>query len=148
MYKRQVLVTVNPSFQEDELKYVLEKSQSEELYVAKSFRGNPMWDIAKKVTEKMPSVKRIVEIQEWDELFGFNDSGSESFTNSLPEVTPRDPVQIQFTSGTTGFPKGAKLHHMGLFNNAKSFQTRMGLEKGDRWLNCCLLYTSDAADES
>ena len=56
-----VLVTVNPSFQEDELKYVLEKSQSEELYVAKSFRGNPMWDIAKKVTEKMPSVKRMVD---------------------------------------------------------------------------------------
>ena len=54
-----ILVTVNPSFQEDELKYVLEKSQSEELYVAKSFRGNPMWDIAKKVTDKMPSVKRL-----------------------------------------------------------------------------------------
>ena len=67
-----VLVTVNPSFQEDELKYVLEKSQSEELYVAKSFRGNPMWDIAKKVTEKMPSVKRMVDIQDWDELFGLN----------------------------------------------------------------------------
>ena len=140
-----ILVTVNPSFQEDELKYVLEKSQSEELYVAKSFRGNPMWDIAKKVTDKMPSVKRMVDIQDWDELFSLNDSGSESLTNSLPEVAPRDPVQIQFTSGTTGFPKGAKLHHMGLFNNAKSFQTRMGLEKGDRWLNCMPMFHTSGA---
>ena len=111
-----VLVTVNPSFQEDELKYVLEKSQSEELYVAKSFRGNPMWDIAKKVTDKMPSVKRMIDIQDWDELLGIKNNGNESLANTLPEVFPRDPVQIQFTSGTTGFPKGAKLHHMGLLN--------------------------------
>ena len=145
-----VLVTVNPSFQEDELKYVLEKSQSEELYVAKSFRGNPMWDIAKKVTDKMPSVKRIIDIQDWDELFGSDNKKSGALSNVLPEVFPRDPVQIQFTSGTTGFPKGAKLHHMGLFNNAKSFQIRMGLEKGDRWLNCmpCLLYTSPSPRDS
>ena len=82
-----ILVTVNPSFQEDELKYVLEKSQSEELYVAKSFRGNPMWDIAKKVTDKMPSVKRMVDIQDWDELFGLNDSGSVSLSQrSLLEI--------------------------------------------------------------
>ena len=105
-----VLVTVNPSFQEDELRYVLEKSQSEELYVAKSFRGNPMWGIAKKVTDKMPSVKRMIDIQDWDELFGRNDNKSMSLANTLPDVFPRDPVQIQFTSGTTGFPKGAKLH--------------------------------------
>ena len=39
----------------------------------------------------------------------------------LPEVTPDDPVQIQYTSGTTGFPKGALLHHRGITNNARHF---------------------------
>jgi fatty-acyl-CoA synthase len=104
-----------------------------------------MWDIAKKVTDKMPSVKRMIDIQDWDELFGRNNNGNESLANALPEVFPRDPVQIQFTSGTTGFPKGAKLHHMGLLNNAKSFQVRMGLEKGDRWLNCMPMFHTSGA---
>ncbi len=140
-----VLVTVNPSFQSDELKYVLEKSQSEELYVARSFRGNPMWKIAEDVTSKLSFVKGMKDIQDWDDLYERNSEVEFSKTNSLPDVYPRDPVQIQFTSGTTGFPKGAKLHHMGLLNNAKSFQIRMGMEKGDHWLNCMPMFHTSGA---
>ena len=42
-------------------------------------------------------------------------------TAALPEVDPRDPAQIQYTSGTTGFPKGVVLHHHGLTNNARHY---------------------------
>ena len=140
-----VLVTVNPSFQSDELKYVLEKSQSEELYVAQSFRGNPMWKIAEEVTSKLSFVKGMKDIQDWDDLYEKKSEFEFSKINSLPDIYPRDPVQIQFTSGTTGFPKGAKLHHMGLLNNAKSFQIRMGMEKGDHWLNCMPMFHTSGA---
>ncbi len=50
-------------------------------------------------------------------------------------VQPRDPVQIQYTSGTTGFPKGATLHHHGILNNAMLFAHRWGLYQGDRYCN-------------
>jgi fatty-acyl-CoA synthase len=140
-----VLVTVNPSFQADELKYVLEKSQSEELYVARSFRGNPMWEIAAKVVSNLPFVKKMTDIQDWDDLYEEQSKGSYPANTLIPLVYPRDAVQIQFTSGTTGFPKGAKLHHMGLLNNAKSFQVRMGLEKGDHWLNCMPMFHTSGA---
>ena len=48
----------------------------------------------------------------------------------LPEVSPDDPVQIQYTSGTTGFPKGAYLHHRGITNNARFTLERLGLYPG------------------
>ena len=45
----------------------------------------------------------------------------------LPDVQPDDLAQIQYTSGTTGFPKGAELHHRGLTNNARFYAERIGL---------------------
>ncbi len=50
-------------------------------------------------------------------------------------VKPRDPAQIQYTSGTTGFPKGAILHHHGILNNAMLFAQRWGLRQSDRYCN-------------
>ena len=48
-------------------------------------------------------------------------------TQALPEVHPDDIAQIQYTSGTTGFPKGAELHHRGLTNNARFYAQRIDL---------------------
>ena len=52
-------------------------------------------------------------------------------TPALPAVDPGDGVQIQYTSGTTGFPKGVLLHHRGLVNNARLSTERMGVAAGD-----------------
>ena len=49
---------------------------------------------------------------------------------ALPEVNPRDLVQIQYTSGTTGVPKGVVLHHHGLTNNVRHGAARAGLAPG------------------
>ena len=51
-------------------------------------------------------------------------------TTPLPEVAPGDAVQIQYTSGTTGFPKGVLLHHRGLANNARLSMARMAVTAG------------------
>jgi len=50
-------------------------------------------------------------------------------------VTPDDIAQIQYTSGTTGFPKGAELHHRGLTNNARFWVERIGLRRGEVYVN-------------
>ena len=51
----------------------------------------------------------------------------------LPDVQPEDIAQIQYTSGTTGFPKGAELHHRGLTNNARFYAERIGCRPARCW---------------
>jgi fatty-acyl-CoA synthase len=124
------LVTVNPAYQPKELHYVLEQSRAVGLFFVREYRGNPMADIARNVCAELPQIRRIVDLEDKDALLerGHHQRG-------LPKVAPGDPVQIQYTSGTTGFPKGAVLHHRGIVNNARYTMTRMGLGKGDTYLN-------------
>ena len=124
------LVTVNPAYQPKELHYVLEQSRSVGLFLVKSFRGNPMVEIAAKVVAELPQIRHVVDVEEPETFFGA--SGPK---RALPDIAPGDAVQIQYTSGTTGFPKGAVLHHRGIVNNARLTMARMGVRKGDTYLN-------------
>ncbi len=124
------LVTVNPSYQPNELKYVLEQSRSCGLFLVRDFRGNPMWQIAEGVAKELPAIHEMVDMDDPEQLYA---NGSRE--RPLPDVTPDDPVQIQYTSGTTGFPKGAVLHHRGLTNNGRLTFARMGLSSEDIYLN-------------
>ena len=54
---------------------------------------------------------------------------------ALPEGAADDVAQIQYTSGTTGFPQGAELHHRGLTNNARFWAERMELRPGEAYVN-------------
>lgn len=120
------LVTVNPSYQARELKYVLEQSRSEALYYVASVRGNPMKAIADEVCAGIPGIRHRILFDDHAALYDGADRGV------LPVVAPRDPAQIQYTSGTTGFPKGALLHHEGLVQNSRDAVSRSGLSAGDR----------------
>jgi fatty-acyl-CoA synthase len=129
------LVTVNPSFQPREVKYVLEQSGSVALYTVQSYRGNPMWETAEQLMAELPKVRELIDLADHNALFAGSDK-----VLPLPEVKPRDPVQIQYTSGTTGFPKGAVLHHKGVTNNAFLHHDRFGFEDGDVYLNFMPLF--------
>jgi fatty-acyl-CoA synthase len=119
------LVTVNPGYQPRELKYVLEQSGSAGLFLIPEFRGNPMAKIAAEVVAEIPAIRELVDMEDHTALF--REAGPRG---ALPEVHPRDPVQIQYTSGTTGFPKGVVLHHHGITNNARHGFARMGMPHG------------------
>lgn len=108
-----VLVTANPALRAQELQYVLRQSRSCALFHIDRFRGSDMAGMAKATAEGMAGVVDVISLSGWlNEVRQFPREGC------LPDVDPRSPAQIQYTSGTTGEPKGALLHRMGLVTNA------------------------------
>ena len=108
-----IVVTANPALRAAELRYVLEQSRSVGLFHTAAFRGSDMAEIAREATKGLPELRATVCFTDWQATVCAHRAGG-----SLPAVRPGDAAQIQYTSGTTGFPKGALLHHRGLVTNA------------------------------
>lgn len=125
-----VLVTVNPAFQAKELRYVLEQSKAVALFLVDSYRGNPMAEIAQEVTKSLSNIREIIDLNNKIELYSVQET-----VIKLPIVKASDAAQIQYTSGTTGFPKGAVLSHQGLVNNARFYAKRCGVTQDSIWIN-------------
>ncbi|AHH97499.1 AMP-binding protein [Kutzneria albida] len=136
-----VVVTANPALRAVELRYVLEQSRSAGLFHTAAFRGSDMTAIAQDAARGLPHLRAAVCFADWQTTVrAHQDSGS------LPEVRPGDPAQIQYTSGTTGFPKGALLHHRGLVTNAKFMIDRAQLpERGTMASAAPLFHTAGCA---
>ncbi len=125
-----VLVTVNPAFQARELEYVLRQSRSAGIFYLPAFRGNPMHESLKQVVDDLAELREVHSLEDFQAFMASADDAT-----VLPNVEPGDPVQIQYTSGTTGFPKGAYLHHRGITNNARFVAERLGVADGSVYLN-------------
>lgn len=130
-----VLVTVNPSFQPKELAYVLGQSRSAGLLTVPDVRGNPLLAHVHAVRAELPELREVLRLDQLDELLAEADPGGPAADVELPEVVADDPAQIQYTSGTTGFPKGAQLRHAGIVNNAAIWSDRIGVPDGAAWLS-------------
>jgi fatty-acyl-CoA synthase len=129
------LVTANPAYQERELRYVLEQSKAVALFLVREHRGNPMWAIGQVAAAGNPRLRAIVDIEDHDSLLAGADTAS-----AFPNVVPGDPVQIQYTSGTTGLPKGAIISHRGMTNNARMHYAISGVAEADTTLNFLPLF--------
>jgi len=116
-----VLVTANPALRAEELRYVLKQSRSVALIHVDAFRGTDMASVAEQMLEE---VKEVFSLSRWIEVQASRP------TSALPVVETRAPAQLQYTSGTTGQPKGALLHHMGLLTNARYVTARLELSDG------------------
>ncbi|WP_441255798.1 AMP-binding protein [Tardiphaga sp. 285_C5_N1_2] len=114
-----VLVTANPALKAAELEFVLEQSKSAALFYLEEFRGVDMGGVAKGLVK--PGIKAI-------SLNGWLSRVREATVGELPNIDPEHPAQIQYTSGTTGRPNGALLHHRGLVTNASYVAARAGLD--------------------
>jgi fatty-acyl-CoA synthase len=130
-----VLVTVNPALQRDEVAYVLGQSHSAGLFYERSFRGNPMAEHVAAVRGELPRLRDVTSFDDIQALLAEDHPGI-----SLPEVDPDAPAQIQYTSGTTGLPKGALLRHAGITNNARITMELVGLDRGGAYVNCMPLF--------
>ncbi len=124
-----VLVTVNPALRPAELSYVLKQSGSVGIFLVPEYRS-PMARYLDEVRPDVPAVRDVVLFTDWEEFVGTAPTQA-----ALPDVQPDEIAQIQYTSGTTGFPKGAELHHRGLTNNARFYAQRLGLQPGDVIVN-------------
>ncbi|MFD8413640.1 AMP-binding protein [Streptomyces sp. NPDC059650] len=115
-----VLVTVNPAYRAHELEYVLRQSGMRLLVAADRFRTSDYAAMIEEVRSGCPELEFTVLLDgpDWDALL---ERGRRRDPADLARagaaLSPDDPVNIQYTSGTTGFPKGATLSHHNILNN-------------------------------
>ena len=127
-----ILVNVNPSYRAHELEYALRQSGCSLLILAPGFRDADYRQLLAAVDT--PQLRRSVVLgREWDELLALVDrAGDEALPAREAECDFDDPINIQYTSGTTGFPKGATLSHHNILNNGHFIGEILGYSPDDR----------------
>ena len=124
------LVTVNPLYRAAEAADVLRRSGAAGVFLVPQVRGNSLTGFLDQVRPGLPGLRETVLLTDWAD---FTRSGSPA--QSLPQVAAGDPAQIQYTSGTTGRPKGAVIHHCGYTNNARFVADMLQLQPGEVMVN-------------
>lgn len=129
------IVTINPNFGPDEAAYVLQQSRAVAVLAARGYRGRDLVAVATELQAQCPDVRAVIDIA----LPELVEAGRE-LAPPLPAIDPGDLVMIQYTSGTTGFPKGALLHHRGLVTNGFHTMERNRMGPGDVLLGVMPLF--------
>ncbi|GGG60557.1 fatty-acyl-CoA synthase [Kocuria dechangensis] len=130
-----ITVPINPAYRARELQYILSQSGASVIFYADQYRGADLGEIVEEIRPELPQLQLEVRSSQWEAFLEAADPSTE-----LPEVHPTDPIQIQYTSGTTGFPKGALLHHKGVVNEAHLVALRAGMADGDVNVNAMPMY--------
>ncbi|MYB02764.1 MAG: AMP-binding protein [Acidimicrobiaceae bacterium] len=114
-----ILVTINPAYRSSELEYVLNQSGISVLVAVESFLTSDYRSMIEEVWDRVPAERVIyLHTSDWGELR--EAAGAvpvEQLEQRCAQLQPDDPINIQYTSGTTGFPKGATLSHRNILNN-------------------------------
>jgi fatty-acyl-CoA synthase len=152
-----ILVTVNTNYQSHELEYILKQSDSTTLFLIDSYRDTSFYNTVRNiipevdgckpghlVCAKLPLMKNIVYIGEkvsTPGMFKFTDmiNMGKSITDQeledrMNSLDDQDVINMQYTSGTTGFPKGVMLTHHNIVNNARMVGDVMGMTDTDSLL--------------
>ena len=142
-YTGAVVVPMNPLYRQSEAEFVLAKAGASACFTIPENRGASLWEMTVAATAELDHVRALVPIgaaqegapswEEWVAVGAAVDAAE--LERRAAAVRPADTSQIQFTSGTTGFPKGAELSHYGIVNDARLFAHRAGLRQHGRHSN-------------
>jgi fatty-acyl-CoA synthase len=128
-----ILVNINPAYRVTELEYVLNQAGIRLLIAAPSFQTADYAAMIAQVQPRCPALRHVVLIgsPEWEALPVHN-ADPAALVAMQAGLSPDDPINIQYTSGTTGFPKGATLSHHNILNNGYFVGELCGYTEADR----------------
>jgi len=128
-----VTVPVNTRFKAAELEFCLRQADCKAIFLAPHFLNNDYAAMLREVESRLPLLKHkvVLGMDSWRD-FAARDRGQ----RLAGGVKPNDLLLIQFTSGTTAYPKGVMLTHDNMLRNAWAAGTRMGVHAADRYFNC------------
>ena len=148
-----ILVNVNPAYRVSEFEYALNKVGAKALILARQFRRSSYVEMLRELApeldrcppgrlhaDRLPALRTVIQLGPepapgclgFDEVMDRGGGGHRWRLDAISDrLTPHDPINIQFTSGTTGAPKGATLTHHNIVNNAISCARAMRLQPGE-----------------
>jgi fatty-acyl-CoA synthase len=130
-----ILVNINPAYRTHEVQYALEQSGCRALVAAERFKTSDYGAMIEQVRGDLPALEQVYLLGT-DSWTGLLDRADEVMTVQVDAVgetlSPDEPINIQYTSGTTGYPKGATLSHRNILNNAYFVGEGCGYTEQDR----------------